>query len=154
MGALEKKIASDLKDAIKNKDAVRTSTLRMVTASIQNAAIEKKQKELEDADIVKIITKQVKQHRDSIESFKKGNRADLEEKEKKELDILKSYLPEQLGEKEIGEIVKKAASEAGASSRADFGKVMKMSMQELKGRADGKAVSSAVQKILDDLGKQ
>ncbi|MFC1666404.1 GatB/YqeY domain-containing protein [Candidatus Omnitrophota bacterium] len=151
MGSLGKRIANDLTSSIKSKDGLRTSTLRMIIASIQNAIIEKKQKELDDGDVLKIITKQLKQHQDSIESFTKGGRTDLVEKETKELDILKSYLPEQLGEKEIEEIVKKAISETGASSKSDFGKVMKSSMQASKGRADGKTISSIVQKMLASL---
>ena len=148
MAELEKRIAEDLKGSIKNKDAIRRSTLRMIIASIQNLAIEKKEKGLDDADVLKIIAKQVKQHQDSIESFKKGERDDLVEKEEKELEILKSYLPEQLGEKEVEEIVKKVISQTGASSKSEFGNVMKLSMQELKGRADGKTVSSVVQRLL------
>jgi len=148
MGKLEKRIAKDLKGSIKNKAKIQTSTLRMVTASIQNLAIEKRVDELEDGDVLGIIKKQVKQRHDSIESFKKGNRADLVEKETKELEILKSYLPAQLSEKEIEDMVKKAISQAGATSKSDFGNVMKICMQELKGRADGKAVSSIVQKLL------
>ena len=148
MGDLEKRIAADLKRSIKNKDAIRTSTLRMITASIQNLSIEKRQEGLDDTDVLKIITRQVKQHQDSIESFKKGKRDDLVKKETKELEILKSYLPDQLDEKEVEEIVKKVISETGASSKSDLGKVMKLSMQELKGRADGKTVSSVVQKLL------
>ncbi len=148
MGELEKRIAEDLRNSIKNKDEIRTSTLRMITASTQNLAIEKKQKELKDDDVLKIISGQVKQHQDSIESFKKGGRQDLVEKETKELGILKSYLPEQLGEAQIEEIVRKVISETRASSKSDFGKVMKLSMEGLKGRADGKLVSSIVQKLL------
>ena len=148
MGDLEKRIARDLKGSIKNKDAIRTSTLRMITASIQNLAIEKKEEGLDDADVLKIIARQVKQHQDSIESFKKGKRDDLVKKETQELEILKSYLPEQLGEKEVEEIVKKVISQTGASSKSEFGNVMKLSMQELKGRADGKTVSSVVQRLL------
>lgn len=148
MGKLEKRIAKNLKESIKNKDAMRTSTLRMITASMQNLAIEKKLKELGDQDILKIITRQVKQHQDSIESFKKGNRPDLVEKETKELEILKSYLPEQLGEAKVEEVIKKVISQTGASSGSDFGKVMKQGMQELKGQADGRLVSSIVQRLL------
>ncbi|MBU1148211.1 MAG: GatB/YqeY domain-containing protein [Candidatus Omnitrophica bacterium] len=148
MGKLEEKIADDLRRSIKDKDALRTSTLRMITASIQNLAIEKKEEGLKDEDVIKIISKQVKQHMDSIENFKKGNRTDLVEKETKELEILKSYMPEQLGEKEIEDAVKKAIAQTGASSKSDFGKVMKQAMQELKGRADGKAVTSIVQRLL------
>jgi len=148
MGKLEQKITNDLRNSIKNRDQIRTSTLRMIIASMKNLAIEKKAEELEDQDVIKVLSKQVKQHNDSIESFKKGNRADLVEKETKELEILKSYLPEQLGEGKIEEIIKKVIAQTGTSSKSDFGKVMKLSMQELKGQADGKLVTSIVQKLL------
>ncbi len=148
MGKLEKKIADDLKGSIKNKDTLLTSTLRMITASMQNLAIEKQVKELEDSDVLKIISKQVKQRHDSIESFKKGGREDLVEKETKELEILKSYLPEQLSDKKVEDIVKKAIKDTGAGSKADFGRVMKQVMQETKGQADGKTVSAMVQNLL------
>ena len=120
----------------------------MITASIQNIAIEKQSKEVKDEDILKIILKQVKQHNDSIESFKKGNRADLVEKEEKELKILKTYLPEQVSEEKITEIVKKIISQTSASSKSDFGKIMKLTMEDLRGAANGKTVSSVVQKLL------
>lgn len=148
MGQLEKKIAGDLKESIKTRDAIRTSTLRMLTASIQNLAIEKQAKEVDDAEIIKIIAKQVRQHLDSIESFKKGNRSDLVDKEAKELEVLKKYLPEQLSEKEVEEIVKKVIADTCASSKSDFGNVMKLSMQEAKGKADGKTVSAIAQRLL------
>ncbi len=148
MGKLEQKISNDLKVSIKNKNRIRTSTLRMIIASLRNLAIEKKTEGLEDQDVIKILSKQVKQRNDSIESFKKGGRADLVEKETKELEILKSYLPEQLSEDKIEEIIKKVMAETGASSKSDFGKIMKLSMQELKGQADGKLVTSIVQKLL------
>ena len=148
MASLERKIAEDLRGSIKARDEVRTSTLRMVTASIQNLAIEKQQKELEDSDVLKIISKQVKQRHDSIESFKKGGRSDLVEKETEELGILKTYLPKQLSEKEVEGIVKKAIAETGAASKSDFSKVMKASMAELKGGSDGKTVSAIVQRLL------
>ncbi len=148
MGKLEKRISEDLKTSIKNRDELRTSTLRMIIASIQNLAIEKKQKELEDDDVLKIVARQVKQRHDSIESFKKGGRNDLVEKEQKELVILKSYLPEQLDEKKVEEIVKKICSGMTSPSMSEFGNVMKLTMQELKGRADGKIVSGIVKKLL------
>lgn len=149
MGNIGNKISSDLKESIKNKDVLRTSTLRMLTASIQNLLIEKKAKELEDGDTLKIIARQIKQRQDSIESFKKGNRMDLAEKEAKEMEILKTYMPEELGEVEIKNIIQRIISQTGASSKSDFGNVMKAVMQETKGRADGKLVSSMVQQLLN-----
>jgi len=148
MGTIEKRLANELRESMKNKDTLRTSTLRMLIASIQNLLIEKKASELDDGDVLKIIARQVKQRHDSIESFKKGGRADLVEKETKELEILKSYLPEELGEDAIRKIAQQAISQTGASSRSDFGNVMKIVMQETKGRADGKLVSSVVQILL------
>jgi uncharacterized protein YqeY len=148
MANLAKRISEDLKKSIKAKDVIRTSTLRMVTASMESLAIEKKAKELEDADVIKVISRQVKQHEDSIESFKKGNRLDLVEKETKELEILKSYLPKQLDEAEIEALVRKIISQTGASSKTDFSNIMKIAMQELKGQADGKIISAMVQKLL------
>ena len=148
MGKLEQTLTKDLKESMKSKNTLAISTLRMLIASVKNLAIEKKIKEVKDEDVLKIIAKQVKQHLDSIESFKKGGRDDLVEKETKELGVLKSYLPEQLSEDKIEEIVKKAIASSGATSKSEFGKVMKLCMEEIKGRADGKAISSIVQKLL------
>lgn len=145
---LSKKIAEDLKQSIKNKDTVRLSTIRMVVAAIKNLAIEKKTEVVDDGDVLKIIAKQVKQHHESIDSFKKGGREDLVEKEVKELEILKRFLPEQLSEEKIFEVIQRIVTETGASSNKDFGNVMKLSMEELKGRADGKIISSTVKKLL------
>ncbi|MFH1782818.1 MAG: GatB/YqeY domain-containing protein [Candidatus Omnitrophota bacterium] len=147
MVTLQEKLAEDLKTSIKNKDALRTSTLRMLIASIQNLSIEKKGK-IEDADVQKILAKHIKQHQDSIESFKKGNRNDLVEKEEKEQAILKSYMPEELPKEEIEKIIKSIISEIGATSKSDFGKVMKLAMEKAGPRANGKIVSGIVQALL------
>jgi uncharacterized protein len=149
MGNIGNRIAADLKESIKNKDALKTSTLRMLIASMQNLQIEKKAKELEDGDVLNIIARQIKQRRDSIESFKKGNRMDLAEKEEKEFEILKTYMPQGLSEDEVKNIIQKIISRTGAASKSDFGNIMKAVMQETKGRADGKMVSSLVQRLLN-----
>ncbi|MFH1478746.1 MAG: GatB/YqeY domain-containing protein [Candidatus Omnitrophota bacterium] len=145
--SLEEKIKNDIIQSMKSKDVLRTSTLRMLNAAMKNLSIEK-QKGLDDPDILKIISRQLKQHQDSIESFKKGNRPDLVEKEEKELEILKSYMPEELSEEEIKTVVQKAISDIGASSKADFGKVMKECMQRLGSQTDGKIVSKIAQGLL------
>ena len=150
MGELSRRIAADMKESIKNRDEIRTSTLRLLTAAMQNMAIEKRQKELDDTDIVKAISTQIKQRKDSVESFKKGARNALAEKETKEQKILESYLPAQISEKEIEELVRRVIHDIGASSKSDFGKVMKICIQESKGRADGKTVSALVQKLLPE----
>jgi uncharacterized protein YqeY len=145
---MAKKIENDFKNALKEKDTVTVSTLRMVKAAIHNKEIEKRGEKLQEAEVVKIITKQVQQHQDSIEQFKKGGREDLVEKETKELEILKRYLPPQLSAQEITAIVKKIIAEVGAQGKADFGKVMKQVMAELKGKADGKVVNQIVSDLL------
>ncbi len=141
---LEKKINDDLKGAMKEKKTIKIETLRMLKAEIKNVTISKKGTSLEDKDVFQIISKQIKQHRDSIETFSRGGREDLAEKEKQELEILQSYLPEQLSKEEIVSIVKQAIVETGAASRSDMGKVMKVVMEKVKGAAEGKLVSQIV----------
>lgn len=147
---LEERLSNDLKGAIKNRDAIKTSTLRMVKAAIEKLAIEKRIEKLEDSDVIRLITKQIKQHEDSIEGFQKGNRIDLVEKERKELEILKSYIPQEITQEEVIMIVQKKINELGASSPQDFGKVMKSAMEELKGRVDGRRVSQIVNELLSE----
>jgi len=141
---LEKKINDDLKGAMKEKKTIKIETLRMLKAEIKNVTISKKSTSLEDKDVFQIISKQIKQHRDSIETFSKGGREDLAEKEKQELEILQSYLPKQLSKEEVVSIVKQAIVETGAASRSDMGKVMKVVMEKVGGAAEGKLVSQIV----------
>ncbi len=141
---LEKKINDDLKGAMKEKKTIKIETLRMLKAEIKNVSISKKGASLEDKDVFQIVSKQIKQHRDSIETFSKGGREDLVEKEKQELEILQSYLPKQLSKEEVVSIVKQAIAETGAASRSDMGKVMKLVMEKVKGAAEGKLVSQIV----------
>ncbi len=145
---LEERLLEDLRSAIKTKDTIRTSTLRMVKASMERFAIEKQIKNLEDRDIIRLIAKQIKQHEDSIESFQKGNRLDLVEKEKQELEILKSYMPQEISQDELIKIAQDKIKALGANSASDFGRVMKAVMEELKERADGKRVSQIVNEQL------
>lgn len=141
---LEKKINDDLKGAMKEKKTIKIETLRMLKAEIKNVSISKKGASLEDKEVFQIVSKQIKQHRDSIETFSKGGREDLVEKEKQELEILQSYLPKQLSKEEVVSIVKQAIVETGAASRSDMGKVMKLVMEKVKGAAEGKLVSQIV----------
>lgn len=149
---LEERVDADLKESLKAKDAIRVSTLRMVKAAMKNLAIEKHAGKLEDKDVTGIISKQIKQHHDSIEQFMKGNRQDLVDKEKAELAILESYLPKQLPAEELKVIVRSAIEKVGAKGRADMGKVMKAAMEEAKGAADGKMLSQMVSEELAKLG--
>jgi uncharacterized protein YqeY len=141
---LLEKIEADVKNAMRAKDAARLSTLRLLKSAIEYAKIEKKQEKFADADVIAVIKKQIKQHQDSIEGFQKGGRADLADKEKAELAVLKSYLPEELSRAQIEEIVKATIAEIGATTKADMGKVMKAVQPKLAGRADNRLVSQIV----------
>lgn len=150
MGVLKKRLDDDLKKAAKAQDKVYLSTLRLVRAAIKNKEISLK-KELDDKEVIETISQLVKQRRDSIEQFKKGGRQDLVEKEEAELEILLSYLPRQLTRDEIKEKAFKVIKETGAKSSKDFGRVMKVLMEELKGSADGRTVSEVVKECLSAL---
>jgi uncharacterized protein YqeY len=145
---LIEKIDSDLKLAMKERDAARLSALRLLKTAINNKIIKLNTGKLEDKDIIALIRKDVKRHQDSIEQFKKGKRDDLVKKEEAELKVLKSYLPKEASHQEIKEVVKKVIDETKASGKNDFGKVMKQAMEKLKGCADGKAVSGIVNELL------
>jgi uncharacterized protein len=141
---LTERIESDFKEAMRSKDAARLSTLRMLKSAIQYYKIDKKREKLADADIAAVIKKQIKQRQDSIEGFEKGGRADLVDKEKAELALLKAYLPEELSQAQIEEIVKAVIAEVGATTKADMGKVMKAVQDRTAGRADNRLVSQIV----------
>ncbi len=141
---IRQRLENDFKEALKNKDKVTISTLRMLKAALHNKEIEKKGERLKEAEVIKAITKQVQQHKDSIVQFTKGKREDLVKKETKELEILEKYLPEQLSQEQIIVVVKKVIADLGAKDRSDFGKVMKSAMASLGGKADGKVVSQVV----------
>jgi len=143
----KEKIDNDFKEALKSRDEIRVSTLRLLKAAIQNAEISK-QEVLSDDEIISAIKKQVKQRKDSIDGFKKGNREDLADKESKELEVLKAYLPDEMKPEELLGLIKEAIAETEATSPGDMGKVMKLVMAKTKGAADGRAVSALVNKEL------
>jgi uncharacterized protein len=147
---LSERVDSDLKTAMREKNATKLAVLRMLKAAIMNAAIEKSgaQGKLNDADATQVIRKQVKQRQDSIESFEKGGRAELAAKEKEELSILQSYLPQQMSTDEISKVVRETIAEVGATSKQQMGAVMKAVQAKVAGRADGKTLSAEVQKQL------
>lgn len=152
--AITEKIEKNFKEALRKRDKITVSTLRMLKSAIHNKEIEKRGEQLQDAEVIQIISKQVQQHHDSIEQFRKGKRQELAEKETKELEILKRYLPEQLSKEEITKAVKRIIMDNGAKDKADFGKVMKSAMAELKGKADGKLVSQIVSQELGQEKKE
>jgi len=134
---------------MREKNATKLGVLRMLKAAMTNAAIEKgADSELSDAEASQVIRKQVKQRQDSIESFEKGGRAELAAKEKDELSILQSYLPQAMSADEVSKIVRETIAEVGATSKAQMGAVMKAVQAKVAGRADGKTLSTEVQKQL------
>ena len=144
---LIEKIEIDLKNALKSRDPIKVSTLRLLKSAIGYLAIEKRE-DLKDDDVISVIKKQVKQRKDSIEGFKKGNSEDLAQKEEVELKILKLYLPEEITSEALRVIIDEAINETGASTPKDMGMVMKAVMAKTKGSADGKVVSSIVNEKL------
>lgn len=146
--SLKKILQDDMKAAMKNKETIRKNVITMVRAGILQ--IEKDKKiELDDEAILEVIAKAVKQRRDSIPEFKKGNRLDIVEGLEKEIDILIEYLPQQLNQDELDVIVSQTIFEIGAQSSKDIGLVMKALLPKVKGRVDGRMVNELVKKHLD-----
>ena len=141
---LEEKILNDYKEAMKSRDSLKSSVLSFLRADMINAAFSKKKKALDDSEVISVIKKQIKQHQDSIEQFTKGERLEMAEKEKKELEILKVYLPPELSVEAIKNIIEEVISATGASGAKDMGKVMKEVNAKIAGQADGKLVSDLV----------
>jgi uncharacterized protein YqeY len=144
---LQKRIADDMKSAMKSGDTVKRDTLRMLIASVNNAEIAK-QAALTDADVLGVISKEVKRHVESIDAFKKGNRADLVAKEEAEMAVLQAYLPKQMSRDEITAAAREVIAAVGAKGPGDKGKVMQQLMPKLKGKADGKDINEVVTQLL------
>lgn len=140
-------LQQDMKTAMKEKDKIRKNVITMIRAAILQQEKDKRI-ELNDEDIIEVIAKAAKQRKDSIPDFERGNRPDLVKDLEKEIEILMSYLPEQLDENELDEIVAQTIFEVEAQSVKDIGKVMKELMPKVKGRADGKLVNQLVRKHL------
>ena len=136
-------LEEDLKSSLKAKNAVATSTLRLLISEIKNARIAKGE-DLTDEEITSVVQKSAKQHKESIEAFEKANRDELVKQEKAELEVIKKYLPEQITGQEIEKIVDEVISQTGVSTIADMGKIMGGVMGKLKGQADGNLVSEIV----------
>ena len=147
---LKQQLQDELKQSMLAKDALKTSTLRMLLSAINYAEIQKGGAgyEANDEDILAVIQKEAKQRRDSIEAFESGGRQEMADKEKKELEILSSYLPEQMSEEEIKKLVEEAVTQTGASDMSDIGKVMGALMPKVKGKADGNVVNKIVREQL------
>ena len=151
--ALQPQIEQDFLNAFKGGDRFAVDTLRLLKAAVQNKKIEKlmaKEAVLPDEEMVGLIKSEIKKRQDSIDSYRQGNRNDLAEKEEAEIKILEKYLPEQLSEDKLIEIIKGVIGELGAASPADFGKVMGAVVARVKGQADGQAIAKIVK---EELGK-
>lgn len=146
--SLLERLNNDMKQAMKNKEKDRLSVIRMVKASLQNEAIKLGTKELSEDVELTILSREVKQRKDSLHEFDKAGREDLVEKLRTELAIVELYMPKQLSEDELSEIVKETIAEVGATSKADMGKVMAAIMPKVKGKADGSLVNKFVQQHL------
>jgi len=141
--SLRERLTDEMKGAMKARDELKLSAIRMVRGAVKNREIDQK-REFDDREISEVIASLVKQRRESIRLFKDGGRIDLVEKEEKELAVLLEFLPQQLEGAELEELVLKAVAESGAAGIKDLGKVMKVLAPLTAGRADGKAVADAV----------
>ncbi len=145
--SLEERVADEMKQAMKAGDKLRLSAIRMIRSALKNKEIELRRK-LEDEDVVKAIQAMVRKGEESVEQFQAGGRMDLVEKEKKEMEILESFLPQLLSQEEIVKIIDQSIQETQASSPKDIGKVMKSVLAKIGGKADGRLVNQMVKEKL------
>lgn len=146
--SLKERLMADLKEAMKSKDKLRKDVITMVRAAIKQKEVDERV-ELDDSDILDIISKQLKEKKSSIDEFKKGNREDLVKQTNDEIEILLKYLPEQLSDEELKEIIKKVIDGNEITSMKDIGKLMKNVMPLIKGKADGKQVNLIAKELLN-----
>jgi uncharacterized protein YqeY len=149
--SLRNKIPEDLKNALRNKNAVELSVLRMLQSAIRNKEIEKNKTELTDEEVIEVIGSEIKKRKESIDGYTKGGRQDLVDKENSELEILTKYMPKQLTEAEVREEVRRAIQEAGVNNPRELGKVMKIIMPRTKGKADGTTLNRIAREELEKL---
>jgi uncharacterized protein YqeY len=145
--SLEERLIEEMKQAMKSNDKLRLSTIRMIRSALKNKEIELRKK-LEDEEVIKVIQVMVRKGEESVEQFQTGGRVDLVEKEKKEIEILKSFLPQPLSQEELLKIIDQSIQETQASSPKDIGKVMKSIMPKIGGKADGKLINQLVKERL------
>jgi len=148
VSTLKELLDADLKQAMRAKNALETSVLRMAKSAIQYKAVEPNAKPLGDADILEVLRKLIKQRKEAAEQFRQANREELASKEESEILILQRYLPKPLDAEELSQVVHKAIAELGVSGPKSFGLVMKKVVEQLQGRSEGKAISEEVKKQL------
>ena len=146
--SLKETLANDLKTAMKEKDTIRKNTVQMVRAAILQ--VEKDQKiVLDDADVIDVVARELKRRKDSLPDFIRSGRQDLVDNINREIEVLSQYMPEQIPDNELEELVRNAINEVGATTIRDIGKVMKVILPKVKGKADGSKVNSLIRRILE-----
>ena len=146
--SLQLRIQQELKSAMMAKDNERLSTLRLLKSALGYLQVERKTDQLSDADVIALTQKEVKKRRDAIEQYEAGGRAELAEKERREIAVLETFLPQPLSEAELEAMVKAAIQETGATSKKDMGPVIRAVQTRAAGRADGKTISTMVGRLL------
>lgn len=146
--SLEAKINADIKEAMKAKDQIKLRGIRAIKSSIMLLKTDGTGNEIDEATEIKLLTKLIKQRKDSLEIFEKQNREDLAIKEREEIEVISKYLPEQLSLEELEQKIKEIVTQTGASSMKDMGKVMGIASQKFAGKADGKTISGIVRNLL------
>lgn len=149
---LREQIPQDIKNALRSKSSLELSVLRMLESAIKNKEIENNKQTLGDEQIIGVVATEIKKRRDAAAEFEKVNRQDAADAEKKEIEVLMKYMPAQMSEDEIRAEVVKAVGESGAAGIRDLGKVMKLVIPAVKGKADGTLVNSIVREELEKLG--
>ncbi|WP_309123042.1 GatB/YqeY domain-containing protein [Paenibacillus sp.] len=144
---LSERLNEDMKALMKSGDKFALTVVRMIRSAVKNAEIDAR-RPLSDEEVMDILTREVKQRRDALQEFEKAGREDLADQAKAEVEVIQRYMPQPLTEAELTRIVEETIQEVGASSKADMGKVMSALMPKVKGRADGKQVNAAVQRLL------
>lgn len=149
---LQQRLTDEMKEAMRTGDADRLSVIRLLRANIKNKEIDKgKGQQLTEEEILQVISTAVKQRKESIEQFERGGRQDLVDKEKKEVTILQSFLPQQISDEELRIKIKEAIAQSGATDAKDMGKVMKLVVPQLVGRAEGSKISQMVRECLGQI---
>jgi len=146
--SLQPRLSQEIKNAMLAKDAERLSPLRLLKSAVAYSELERKTDNLSDAEFVAVVQKEIKKRRDSIEQFEKGGRFELAEKEKKEIQVLETFLPQPFSPAELEQLIKATIQELGATSKKEMGPVIKAVQAKAAGRADGKSISMVVGKLL------
>ena len=147
---MQSRLADDLKQAMRDKDTLRRDVVRYLRSEVRNQEI-RDQKELDDAGVIQVLSRQAQQRRDSIEIYKDAGRQDLVDKEESELSVITAYLPQQMTSEEIADLVRQVVANVGATGPGDMGKVMGAIMPQVRGKAEGREVNAIVQQTLRNL---